>query len=121
MITKMVHMKKRIFLSGMMLSVFTMATASESNVVTNQPKLGEATDNNAPELVLHEELSRLEVEEEIDLGFDPYLYLPEDFNPYEGMVLPVKDIVVYDVEEDVELDFDTTVYLPAHFNPYKGM
>lgn len=27
----------------------------------------------------------IEIEEEIDLGFDPKMYLPKNFNPYKGM------------------------------------
>lgn len=39
--------------------------------------------------------------EELDLGFDPYFYLPSNFNAYEGMKLELRDIEYIEVEEDL--------------------
>ena len=38
--------------------------------------------------------------EEVDLGFDPYFYLPSNFNAYEGMILELKDIEYIELEEE---------------------
>lgn len=58
----------------------------------------------------------IEEEVEIDLGFDTASYLPEGFNPYEGMVFDIDEIEVVEMEENIELDFDIQKYLPKGFN-----
>ena len=60
----------------------------------------------------------IEIEEEIDLGFDANFYLPENFNALEGMYVEVDDIVILEKEEELELGFKTDKYLPKGFNPY---
>ncbi len=60
----------------------------------------------------------IEIEEEIDLGFDSNLYLPENFNALEGMYVEVDDIVILEKDEELELGFKTDKYLPKGFNPY---
>ncbi|WP_273566031.1 hypothetical protein [Maribacter halichondriae] len=67
------------------------------------------------------EITVIEFEEEIDLGFDTAEYLPEGFNPYEGMVLNIDDIELVEFEEEIDLGFDTADYLPKGFNAYAGM
>lgn len=62
-----------------------------------------------------------ELLEPYNLGFDPYLYLPEDFDPYVGMPVNMEIFEVFEEVADFELDFDTTPHLPVNFNPYKGM
>ena len=52
-----------------------------------------------------EDISVIQVEEEIDLGFNTAQYLPVGFNPYKG----------------IKLGFDTAQYLPADFNACEGM
>jgi|GEM_PF-5571797 len=49
-------------------------------------------------------------EDPIVLDFDHYLYLPENFNPYHGMVLELEDIVY--LECDDENDFEPVLLLP---------
>lgn len=39
--------------------------------------------------------------EEVDLGFDPYFYLPPNFNPYEGMEFELQDIEYIEMEEEL--------------------
>ena len=64
------------------------------------------------------EIVVLEVEEEVDLGFDTAEYLPLGFNAYEGMELDVEDIVILEEEEEVDLGFDVATYLPENFDAY---
>lgn len=59
-----------------------------------------------------------ELEEDIDLGFDPYFYLPHNFDPYKGMLLDVGEIIFLDIEEEIHLTFNPKEYLPDGFNPY---
>ena len=64
----------------------------------------------------------IELEEEVELGFDTSNYLPENFNPLKGKHdLDWNTIELIEIEEEVELGFDTSKYLPENFNPYKGM
>jgi len=53
-------------------------------------------------------------EEVIELGFDPYDYLPEHFNPY-SVYFDLNSVEFID-EEYLGLDFDTAKYLPAGFD-----
>lgn len=39
--------------------------------------------------------------EEVNLGFDPYFYLPSNFNAYKGMKLELQDIEYIEVQEEV--------------------
>ncbi|RRQ50348.1 hypothetical protein DZC72_07290 [Maribacter algicola] len=73
-----------------------------------------------PQFTLNEGLSLTEVEHEVDLGFDPYLFLSPDFDPYFGMELNLDSLNPLE-EEEVILDFDTSLYLPKNFNPYSGI
>jgi hypothetical protein len=111
-----------------MLGMLSIASANNSSIRYDDVRSSEANGclgadcvKNTQNIVFNDDITLIEPEEEIDLGFDPYLYLPEDFNPYEGMVLDINDIVVYDIEEEVELGFDTAPFLPKDFNPYKGL
>jgi len=67
-----------------------------------------------------DEITFIEIEEEIDLGFDTAAYLPEGFNAYKGMEFAINELEVIEVEE-VDLGFDTSKYLPKGFNLYAGM
>lgn len=65
------------------------------------------------------DMDLIEIDEVVELGFDTYLYLPNDFNPYKGMRIEDKiDFGVLCEEEEPELGFDTGKYLPKGFNPY---
>jgi uncharacterized protein YcfL len=43
----------------------------------------------------------IEDEEEVDLGFDLYFYLPLGFNAYEGMEFDLNDIHYIELEEEI--------------------
>jgi hypothetical protein len=60
----------------------------------------------------------INVEEEVNLGFDTFEYLPLDFNAYAGANLSEEDFEIFENQEEVELGFDTAAYLPANFNAY---
>ncbi|MCG2461762.1 hypothetical protein K8352_13470 [Flavobacteriaceae bacterium F89] len=62
------------------------------------------------------DISVVEIEEEIDLGFNSARYLPVGFNPYKGMILNLNDIVILGEEQEIDLGFDTAQYLPDGFN-----
>jgi hypothetical protein len=66
------------------------------------------------------EITYIEEEEEIDLGFDPKLYLPADFDAFHGMRLNLNDIPYIEQEEEIILDFDVKDYLPKDFSPYSA-
>ena len=64
-------------------------------------------------------LDLIEIEEEpVDLGYDTYFYLPENFNPYQGMSISLEELTVEEPEENIDLGFNTDKYLPKGFNPY---
>lgn len=67
------------------------------------------------------DIDLIEVEEEIELGFDTAQYLPKGFDPYAGMYTAHEDLGLIEVEEEIELGFNPKEYLPEGFNPYKGM
>ena len=60
----------------------------------------------------------INVEEEVNLGFDTFEYLPLDFNAYAGVNLSEEDFEIFENQEEVDLGFDTAAYLPANFNAY---
>ncbi|MFS4417454.1 hypothetical protein [Maribacter sp. 2307ULW6-5] len=68
-----------------------------------------------------DDLEVVELEEEVELGFDTAAYLPEGFDPYQGMTTILDEIELVEIDEEVALGFDTAPYLPEGFNPYKGM
>ena len=59
----------------------------------------------------------VEDNQDIELGFDTAQYLPENFDPYSG-IISVKAINFIDLCDEVELNIDTDGYLPAGFDPY---
>lgn len=64
------------------------------------------------------EIDVIEIEEEIELGFNPYTYLPADFNPFKGIKLDLDDIEVIEEEPVIDLGFDVYHYLPENFDPH---
>nr|WP_299338526.1 hypothetical protein [Allomuricauda sp.] len=63
------------------------------------------------------EIEFVEEDEEIVLGFDPYDYLPENFDPYKTYV-NFEAIPYIEGEDEEALGFDTAQYLPQGFDPY---
>lgn len=78
--------------------------------------------NETSEIFNVEDINVIEVEEEVDLGFDPKQYLPKGFNALEGKDdIDWSTVELIELEEEISLGFDTQEYLPKGFNPYKGM
>ena len=77
----------------------------------------------AAEVLNIDDIQYVEMEEEIDLGFDTTKYLPKEFNPYKhmDMDLNVDEINYMEIEDEINLGFDTSEYLPKGFNAYKGV
>ncbi|WP_027076701.1 hypothetical protein [Maribacter antarcticus] len=67
------------------------------------------------------DIDLIEVEEELELGFDTAPYLPEGFNAYAGMETTLDNLGLVEIEENIDLGFNTKEYLPEGFNPYQGM
>ena len=64
----------------------------------------------------------IELEEEVEIGFDTTKYLPANFNALKGKDdLDWNTIELIEIEEEDEIGFDTTEHLPENFNPLKGM
>ncbi len=64
----------------------------------------------------------IELEEEVELGFNPKDYLPENFNALIGTHdLDWSTIELIDIEEEMDFGFNTSSYLPEDFNALKGM
>ncbi|MEO1012282.1 MAG: hypothetical protein AAFX53_13320 [Bacteroidota bacterium] len=57
-------------------------------------------------------INYIEEEAEIVLDFDTYVYLPEDFNPYERMHFELADIIYLECEEDIQLDSRPNILFP---------
>ena len=57
-------------------------------------------------------IAYMEDEETVELDFDSYFYLPENFNPYHGMILELNDIIYLENEEEVILDSRPGILLP---------
>ncbi len=68
------------------------------------------TSDNLKEIVF------LELNQEVEFGFDIADYLPEGFEA-DAVEVPVSSINFID-EDQVELGFDTADYLPENFDPY---
>ncbi|PTM11534.1 MAG: hypothetical protein DA407_01450 [Bacteroidetes bacterium] len=63
----------------------------------------------------------IELEEEVELGFDTSQHLPKNFNALKGKNdIDWNTIEVIELEEEVELGFDTSKHLPKNFNALKG-
>jgi len=64
----------------------------------------------------------IELEEEVELGFNPKDYLPEGFNALKGKYdLDWNTIELVELEDEVEFNFNPKNYLPESFNALKGM
>ena len=62
-----------------------------------------------------------ELEEEVDLGFNPENYLPEGFNALKGKNdINWNKVELIELEEEINLGFNTKDYLPKDFNALKG-
>ena len=64
------------------------------------------------------EIVFIEEEEDIDLGFDTSLYLPDNFDPYSAPTDPMSVSFIEDEEQDLDPEIDTSLFLPVGFDPY---
>ena len=63
----------------------------------------------------------IEIEDEVELNFNPKDYLPEGFNALKGKHdLDWSTIELVGLEEEVEFEFNPKDYLPENFNAIKG-
>ena len=80
------------------------------------------TPTNGEDIISVTSIDVLELEEELDLGFDTAAYLPNDFYAKAGMNdIDWSTIELYELEEELDLGFDTKDYLPDNFNQYEGI
>jgi len=89
------------------------ATSDSSDLAYAEPHFAVSE----PVLLDPSAISFLEIEEEVDLGFDTEAYLPADFNPYETY-FDVSAIVFLEVEAASGLGYDTATFLPEGFDPH---
>ncbi|MEM1257255.1 MAG: hypothetical protein AAGH81_01915 [Bacteroidota bacterium] len=97
---------------------FETLIANMDHTIVKTALFSNATDNE------DEEASDLDIstiefieDEAIELGFDPYDYLPENFDPHT-FYLDLARVAFID-EEDHGLGFDTAKYLPIGFDAYE--
>lgn len=62
----------------------------------------------------------VEIDYELESNTDILRYLPNDFNPYEGLIIDISKIKFEKITEPFNLGFNTEDYMPKDFNPYKG-
>ena len=80
------------------------------------------TPTNGEDIISIASIEVLELDEELDLGFETAAYLPEDFNVKADINdIDWNTIVLYEIEEELDLGFDTAKYLPEGFDPNKGI
>jgi hypothetical protein len=58
----------------------------------------------------------IESEDKTELGFDPSIYLPENFDPYKENFSV--ESLNYIEDDTIDLGFDTADFIPEDFNPY---
>ncbi|WP_350286396.1 hypothetical protein [uncultured Croceitalea sp.] len=81
---------------------------------------GKITDNENQEALI-QSIEFIEIEEKDALHAELLQYLPNDFDPYRGMVMDPSDMHFEECCESVEINMDTESYLPKEFNPYVGL
>jgi hypothetical protein len=89
----------------------------------DQFELEDSLFSNLADTILNvEDIQVVELEEDVELGFDTTQYLPENFNALAGKNdIDWSKIELVELEEEVELGFNTKDYLPKNFNPYQGL
>lgn len=84
-------------------------------------KVNDNCEGNQSENLDIDEITYIEEEDTVELGFDTAQYLPEDFNAYKGMEFDLNSIIIAEEVEEIDLGFETAEYLPLGFNVYEGM
>ena len=93
-------MRKRSGVLVMSLSVFAMHLGFASIGMNDSNSLEEQTEAQLLASMTYIEEGK---DDEFDLGFNVYEYLPLDFNPYKGMIYSLDDIEYIECEEALEL------------------
>ena len=84
---------------GMYAAIIVLFSSFNTTEITNnKPSEGLET---VQERKMLNTIEYVEECEEVDLGFDPYFYLPTNFNAYDGMDLELEDIEYIELEEEL--------------------
>ena len=68
------------------------------------------------------QLKIIEVEDDVELNFNPKAYLPNGFNALKGKnEIKWNQLELVEIDEEIELGIDPQLYLPNGFDPYEGM
>ncbi|GMN06887.1 hypothetical protein MTsPCn5_22760 [Croceitalea sp. MTPC5] len=86
----------------------------------NQYHDNDSLKSDAHEKKMMSSIEFVDLDEEIELGVELLQYLPEDFDPYKGMVIDPSEINFEEIGKPEGIDFETKSYLPKNFNPYLG-
>ena len=102
--------------------LFPTYTSLDLEQIALEDELFTTEDTLEEETITIESIEVVEIEEEVELGFDTAQYLPKGFNALKGKNdINWDEIELVELEEEVEYDFDTSKHVPENFNPYKGM
>lgn len=102
--------------------LFPTYTSLDLEQIALEDELFATEDTLKEETITVESIEVVEIEEEVELGFDTAQYLPEGFNALKGKNdINWNEIELVEIEEEAEYDFDTSKHVPKNFNPYKGM
>lgn len=85
---------KRIVLLSALMIVFAALTLTANSSTPTSEDLEAISERKMLDTVEY-----IEDMEEIDLGFDPYFYLPPNFNAYKGMRFELDDIEYIELDE----------------------
>lgn len=107
-------MRKRTILSVVVLAATSYA------VMANDKKGNVQEMTEAERETFISSIEFVETEQEPELGFEVLQYLPNDFDPYKGMIFDMRDIHFEEIKDDGEMDLKTELHLPEEFNPYVG-
>ncbi len=109
-------MNKVIFLSSLLLTLWS-ATPQDDLV---EEEFGcTVVECNQPEMVPVDQIVYIE-DEEVELGFNPQDYLPDNFDPYASEFEGEEWIYLedLDIETEFDLEFNAKAHLPKNFDPY---
>ncbi len=107
-------MKKLSFL-GLLLVSGLSYTANAKDFNDNKALAGQTEEKQ-----LIKNIEFFDVEEDVETDSELLGYLPNDFDPYKGMIFDFSEIDFQEIPEPIIFNFNTADYLPKDFNPYKG-
>ena len=94
----------------------TLFWSTDNEEITIQGT-GSMMPSETPENLDLNQITYLEADATIELGFDAKAYLPENFDP-TTFYFNVATVVYMEATEDIDLGLDTTDYLPNDFDAY---